>query len=180
MRDNKLVIIINGKGGCGKDSLIEGLKGFFSVRNISSIDPIKKIARKNGWNGNKDNRSRKFLSDLKEAFTNFNDLPYKYLKRETRRFLMFDETVMFVHIRESSNIDKYREYLKNNKIRSITLLVKRDITDDRDYGNRSDDSVDNYDYSYVFHNEENLSKSIENFRRFVIDVYIFELKTQKV
>ena len=45
----KITIVINGVGGCGKDTLVEILSGYHKVKNISSITPIKEITkRKNG------------------------------------------------------------------------------------------------------------------------------------
>ena len=65
----KIVIIINGKGGAGKDTVCEITSKFFKVRNISAITPIKEIAANFGWNGEKDNKSRKFLKLFKESET---------------------------------------------------------------------------------------------------------------
>ena len=55
---NKLTIVINGKGGVGKDTLCMSLP-HRRVRNISSITPIKEIAAMHGWNGEKDLKSRR-------------------------------------------------------------------------------------------------------------------------
>jgi adenylate kinase family enzyme len=65
----KLAFVINGSGGAGKDTLCELAAKHFKTVNVSSIDPIKKIARENGWNGEKDLKSRKFLADLKQVFS---------------------------------------------------------------------------------------------------------------
>ncbi|MBO5879339.1 MAG: hypothetical protein J6Q68_02150, partial [Clostridia bacterium] len=61
----KLVMVINGAGGVGKDTLCDFASAHFSVMNISSITPIKEIAAMCGWNGEKSDKARKFLSDLK-------------------------------------------------------------------------------------------------------------------
>ncbi len=42
----KIVIIMNGHGGTGKDTLCGFAEGIYSVRNVSSAEPIKEIARK--------------------------------------------------------------------------------------------------------------------------------------
>ncbi|MBO5898445.1 MAG: hypothetical protein J6R04_05490, partial [Clostridia bacterium] len=96
--NNKLTIVINGRGGVGKDTLCDFAAERFRVRNVSSITPIKEIARTHGWNGEKDLRSRKFLSDLKRVFTEYNDLPTQYLANEYRAFCEGDEQIMFAHI----------------------------------------------------------------------------------
>ena len=60
----QLAIVINGCGGVGKDTLCQMAARHYKVRNISSVTPIKELAVQCGWNGAKDNRSRKFLSDF--------------------------------------------------------------------------------------------------------------------
>jgi hypothetical protein len=47
----KTVIVINGSGGVGKDTLCDIAATHYSVWNISSIDPIKELAAITGWNG---------------------------------------------------------------------------------------------------------------------------------
>lgn len=75
----KTVIIINGKGGVDKDTLCDIAAYYYLVKNVSTIDPFKEIARKYaGWNGEKDLKSRKFLSDLKQLFIDYNDTPMRY------------------------------------------------------------------------------------------------------
>ena len=70
---DKIVIIINGKGGAGKDTVCDIAAKFYKVEIISAITPIKEIATSFGWRGEKDRRARKFLSDLKRAFIEYND-----------------------------------------------------------------------------------------------------------
>ena len=55
----KLAIVINGAGGVGKDTLCNLAAKHLKVRNISTITPIKEIAAMAGWDGSKDDRSRK-------------------------------------------------------------------------------------------------------------------------
>ena len=40
---HKLVIVINGSGGVGKDSICSIVGKHYSTMNISSVDPIKKL-----------------------------------------------------------------------------------------------------------------------------------------
>ena len=40
----KVLIIINGKGGVGKDTLCAFAGRYFQAKNVSSITPIKEIA----------------------------------------------------------------------------------------------------------------------------------------
>lgn len=150
-RKDKLTIVINGRGGVGKDTLCDFTAQFYRVRNISSVDPIKAIARAHGWNGEKDLRSRKFLSDLKRVFTEYNDLPNRYMMEQHAEFLKTDEQILFVHIRESDQIASFVKLLEGHTV--LTLLVRRDegMPQGR-YGNASDDDVESYPYDYYYDN----------------------------
>ena len=58
---NKQVFIINGSGGCGKDTFVEIVKSQakrISVRNYSSVTKVKEIAKIIGWDGTKSERDR--------------------------------------------------------------------------------------------------------------------------
>ena len=41
----KRVVIINGKGGVGKDTLCNIIGKKYAIRNVSSITPIKKLPK---------------------------------------------------------------------------------------------------------------------------------------
>ncbi len=163
-KKKQLVIIINGRGGVGKDTLCEMAAKHFSVRNISSITPIKEIALQNGWKGDKTKKSRKFLSDLKRLFVEYNDLPTKYLVRQYREFMQGEEQILFVHIRETEEIDKFKREVSH---RCITLLVKRDKMRRGNWGNASDDEVENYAYDFYFQNDKPLPDVEKEFVRFI-------------
>ena len=144
----KKVIIINGKGGCGKDTLIKGVANNYKVKNVSSIDHIKDIAAQIGWSGAKDEKSRTFLANLKQLCIQFNDMPLHDMIKEYEDFMNGNDEIMFIHIREGEEIDKIKKYIPNVK----TILVKRDETDKGVYTNAADNDVEKYEYDYVFDN----------------------------
>jgi CO dehydrogenase nickel-insertion accessory protein CooC1 len=155
----KIVIIINGKGGSGKDTLCELAAKHYKVKKISAITPIKDIAKVNGWNGEKDEKSRKLLSDLKRVFIEYNDLPTKYLLSQYQEFSKDKETeILFVDIREPDEINKLKQQIEGA---CVTLLIKRPSVDSIIIGNDSDDQVDTMDYDYYFVNNKSISY-IEN------------------
>lgn len=159
----KTVIIINGNGGVGKDTLCDFAGEKYKVKSISAITPIKEIARQHGWQGEKDPKSRKFLADLKKIFVEYNDLPYRYLTEEYENFLHSDIQILFVHIREGEEIEKFRRYVGAP---CVTLLIRRDNLL-KNWGNDSDDNVENYEYDYVYHNNKPLSEAREDFGMFL-------------
>ena len=156
----KLTIIINGKGGSGKDTLAEIAGKHFDVVNLSSITPIKEIAKAyGGWAGGKEPRDRKFLADLKAIFSEYSNMPNKYLKEEHEKFIKSEAEICFMHIREPEEIENMRELLNGE---CVTLLVKG-RTDDINYGNTSDDDVMNYTYDYTYENVLPIEEVEEDF-----------------
>ena len=159
----KIVIIINGNGGVGKDTLCDFASEKYKVTNVSAITPIKEIALKYGWKGEKDAKARKFLADLKRTFVEYNDLPTTYLVNELDKFKKSDSDIMFAHIREAEEIDKFR---KKIDIPNISLLIKRNMGISN-WGNKSDDNVEEYTYDYVYINEKSLEDAKGDFNKFL-------------
>ena len=157
----KIVIVINGAGGVGKDTLCDLAAKHFKVKNISSITPIKNIAKECGWGGEKDDKARKFLSDLKRTLVEYNDYPTTWAIGEYNEFLTSDEEVMFVHIREAQEIEKF---VRGTNGAAKTLLVRGgERMKKTAYGNTSDDLVEAYDYDFYYVNEKALDVAEREF-----------------
>ncbi len=158
---NKLVMVINGAGGVGKDTLCDLSAKHFKVRNISSVDPIKEIATFCGWTGVKDDRARKFLHDLKTLTAEYNDFPTSWALNVFREFLENDEEILYVHIREPWEIEKF---VKATNGVAKTLLVRGGArTRCGAYGNAADDCVEQYTYDYYFMNDKPLDEAEKDF-----------------
>ena len=171
MSEKRLVIIINGKGGVGKDTLVNALNPWFVVRNVSSITPIKHIAKENGWDGEKDDKSRKFLADLKQTFIDYNDLPTTYLINEYYNFLnskLPPDQILVAHIREGSEIEKFKSSIN---LPCVTILIQRQIIDEKTFGNSHDNDVDNYNYDIIFDNNDSEEASKEKFVDLIMKIY---------
>lgn len=156
---NKKIIIINGTGGSGKDTFVEFVSKYIKTKNYSSIDKVKEIATLIGWTGSKEEKDRKFLSDLKKLTTEYNDMAFNDIKKEVEKFYVSDNELMFIHIREPEEIKRASEafYAK-------TLLVKRKGLKNIS-SNYSDREVDNYNYDYIINNTtlEELDKTAKKF-----------------
>lgn len=158
---NKL-IIINGKPKSGKDQFVKFFKKHSNkkVNNLSTVDEVKKIAKKMGWNGEKDYKSRKLLSDLKKIWTEYNDGIFKnlcnFIDNES-------DSITFIHSREPEEIKRFKEKYQDY---CTTLLIKRKdpwykklknvFLKKQVFGNYSDDNVEKYDYDEIFYNDSNL------------------------
>ena len=166
----KAVIVINGAGGVGKDTLCDAAATKYTTRNISTITPIKEIVALCGWSGAKDNKSRKFLSDMKRLCADYNDFPTNWAKAQFDIFLNTDEEILFVHIREAEEIAKF--VAATGGIAKTLLVRGGERFSQRcgRYGNASDDDVENYSYDYYFNNDTSIEDATNRFIEFLASI----------
>lgn len=153
------VVIVNGRPGSGKtlfERYCQELLGTSMCKIRSSIDRIKEIAIQSGWNGQKDERGRWFLSELKRITTEYNDLPlmdivefivnwFNTLTSDSDRQML---RILFVDIREPEEIKKFVDFFD-----ATTVFVMRPDAKPID-SNASDSNVMNYTYDYVINNDK--------------------------
>lgn len=157
----KKLFVINGRPKSGKDTFVNFVSKYAKTKNFSSIDRIKELALKIGWDGKKDYKGRWLLSELKRILTYYNDTPFKLCCNAIDDFLYSDYEIMFVHIREPEEIEKIvKEY------NAETIIVKREI--EEELSNDSDRYVDEYfHYTYQLDNNESLEKLDSKAKSFV-------------
>lgn len=171
----KTVFITNGMACSGKDTFAEILSKYIPTLKISSIDDVKKIATECGWDGTKDEKSRKFLSDLKKILTDFNDFPNNSLLKQINEFLTNDKyEILIIDIREPSEITKLIESVDKSKIDIFTILIVRDSIE-QIVSNYSDANVNNFKYDYVLKNND----TIEDFDKSIVEFIDTEFGTLK-
>ena len=156
------IIVINGKGGIGKDTLIGALRDaaphYIHVSNVSSITPIEQAVDSTGIaKHGKTNAYRKLLADMKTAIDEYyraeEGIAYTtdYLNKKIiqwERLCEFGKAshhVLFVHIREPEMITTFVTAHPD----AATLLVKSERAQE-EYGNPADDWVESYKYNYIF------------------------------
>lgn len=154
------ILIVNGKGRVGKDLFCEyAQNNCMFIYPISVVDRIKQIALFGGWSGEKSEKGRKLLSDLKDAFEQYNDLPHQFVLSfiENRvhnldylDMVASDNAIFLVHSREPEDI---KRWVEENGARA--LLIRRDEAD-KNWGNHADDEVENYEYDYYLENNGTL------------------------
>ena len=150
MKLSKKVFIINGSGGVGKDTFCEYVGHYAKVKVISSIDLVKDYASKMGWNGSKTPRDRKFLSDLKDLLTKYNDYPFRDICQKVLWFKEDDNEFLFIHIREPEEIDREKREFNAHTILMVNDNVKGI------YSNHADARVLEYNYDIVVDNSGTL------------------------
>ena len=62
-----------------------------------------------GWAGEKTDKARKFLSDVKRLTIEYNDYPTRWGKARFDEVMQSENEIMFFHIREAEEIKKYVE-----------------------------------------------------------------------
>lgn len=164
------IVIINGHGGCGKDTFVSLCEPYVKIFNFSTVDFVKEIAFKCGWDGQKTPESRLFLSELKRILTEWKNLPYlKTVKmvEEARESLKtsMEDGVIFIHCREPQEILKLKTALQ-----AITLFIDRKT--DEIFINNSDRDVMNMEYDYYIDNNGTVDDLISQVKIFLRQIEI--------
>jgi hypothetical protein len=156
-----LIILINGSNNSGKDQFVEYFMKNYEHKtvNMSTIDKIKEISKKHfNWNGIKTEESRKFLSDMKKLWSEFNNGPFLYMIKKIEKYYSKlnkkdkKKVVFFIHCREPEEIQKIKEHYNQS---CLTILLKRNNRPENKQvsQNQSDMGVDNYSYDKIICND---------------------------
>jgi dephospho-CoA kinase len=147
------MVVINGSGGCGKDTFVNFCRENkeYAILNRSTVDPIKEAATILGWNGDKTDESRKFLSDLKDLATKYSDCSFSYIAEEFNTYKYVSKAIMFVHCREPEEIQRFVEVFG-----AKTVLIDSSARKPIILTNHADAKVYDYHYDYVVYNNSNL------------------------
>jgi len=155
-----IVFIINGAPRSGKDTFIDYLRDVTgeTVLAFSSIDWVKEMAFKLGWDGVKDTKGRAFCSEIKDACTKYNDKPFKTIlegmaKTHTRNYPYFA-----TNIREPSEISKLENYCIRNGIPCYSIWIRNFKAEEKakSLDNTGDTQYMNHTYSYQVRNHYTL------------------------
>jgi len=167
------IIVINGQGGCGKDTFV-GYCGWEDedIYSFSMIDGIKNIAQEFGWVGGKTLKDRKFLSDLKDLASEYNDFPFTAALKTLNSIIHAHkwyhdsnkELICFVHAREPKDINRWV-----NDYDARALIIRRPEIEG-EYGNHADDNVFEVDYDYVIWNTGDLYQLKDTAERFIAQI----------
>lgn len=165
MTNQKQIFITNGMARSGKDTFAEYLNYFVPTLKYSSIDKVKDIAKQCGWGGTKDEKSRKFLSDLKVLTSQFNDMPFQAIKTVVEQFKEDKEKrILLIDIREPTEIEKVKKTFN-----AKTILIKRNSVKNIT-SNMADANVFNYKYDYIIENNGTLDEFYWTVYKFAKDV----------
>ena len=145
--------------------MCQDVLGANRVMNISTIDFVKEVATMCGWDGTKTPKNRKFLSDLKDLLTEWDDIPFNRVVDEIDYWAYeriaegeYGESLVFVHCREPKEIEKLVEHYNIDGEDIVkTLLIRRGAAENVQQINHADNDVLNYSYDYTIYNDSTLS-----------------------
>lgn len=179
------VVIINGKPLSGKDTLcdiaIEYCNDDKSANaiKISSVDPLKQMLMQLGWDGTKDDVIRDVLMNMKQIWVGAQNGPTMFLFNNILEFHKMyngEDNIVFVHIRESEEIEKLVNALtgfESMGIDVISLLVIRkggeDAPNHAEAVRRGDDEalINSYKYDKIMYNDGTLLEWHDKTMKFV-------------
>lgn len=175
--------VINGYPQSGKDAFVDFCKQEKGAlcKKVSTVDFIKDIAYKYGWTGEKTPKDRKFLSDLKNLFTEWNDIPFKETMERIREFHqtlqiyeVSSEGIVFIMSREPAEIMRFK-----HELGAISVLIERDAVKDNEQSNEADSGVMNCEYDVVVYNNGTLEDLQTQAKLFLQNIKIFDIMKEK-
>jgi hypothetical protein len=155
----KTTFIINGRGGCGKDTICNIVGKHYKTKVISFVDPVKKAAGILGWDGGKEQKDRKFLADIADLGTEYSDASMNYILEEYNQFIEDSELeVLFIHIRSPKEIQRFKLLCRGNV---KTFIVTRPSIDKVKFENHADRDVYLYKYDIAYKNNLDTLEDLE-------------------
>ena len=153
------VIVINGAATVGKSTFVSLCHEIDPrVIETSTVDFVKEIALQAGWDGIKDQKGRRFLSDIKDALERYDNIPNKKIDEFIQSH---PDNIIFVNAREPHNIAYYQDKYNARAV----LVVNQNVA--KIQGNHADENVNDYDYDIVINNSGTLEDLKETAKWFL-------------
>ena len=161
----KKIYITSGVGRSGKDTFCEFISKYIPTYKYSIVDLPKEAAKVLGWDGGKTEKDRKFLSDVMDLSTDYNDAPFKdvlSLVTDFKNSKDFDEyDVLIIDMRDPKDIARAVETFG-----AETILVRKPDAKKIE-SNHADRDVENYKYDYIIENDGTLEQ-LQNVAEFFV------------
>ena len=156
------VIVINGMATSGKSTFVKLCQQINpQVVELSTVDSVKRIALSAGWDGEKDERGRKFLNDIKTAMDEYDSLSWKSVDRDIH---LDSERIYFINAREPEDI----QYFVNKYGATTVLMVNYRVMPIT--SNHADARVNDYNYDYKIVNSGDLDDLMGLAKVFMEDI----------
>lgn len=162
----KKIFVQNSVGGSGKDTWASLLNKYIPTYKYSIVDLPKEAAKVLGWDGGKTEKDRKFLSDVMDLSTEYNDAPFKDVLSIVTDFKnnLLENEVLIIDMRDPKDIARAvgifgaeTILIRNPNVRKIE-------------SNHADRDVENYEYDYIIENDGTLEQLERVAKLFICDV----------
>ena len=162
----KKVFILNGVGAVGKGKFVEFVSKYMPTHKYSIVDLSKEAATVLGWNGGKAEKDRKFLSDIVDLATEYNDSPFQDVVSIVTDFKnnKIETNVLFIDMRDPKDIARAVETFG-----AETILI-RNPSVRKIESNHADRDVENHQYDYIIENDGTLEQLERVAKLFMCDV----------
>lgn len=166
---DKLVFVVNGKPRAGKDTFAMILNRYMDVYKYSAVTKVKEIATLCGWDGQKEERDRKFLHELKMLTSEYSDMSHQDVVNEINKYRNgeIEADVFVVDVREPEDIKRLVE-----EVGAITVFIENDnvpaIT-----SNAADANVENFEYDFVIPNNGTMKEFEDEIKLFMEFLMMF-------
>ena len=164
----KKVFILNGVGTSGKGVFVDFVNKYIPTLKYSIVDLPKEAAKVLGWDGGKTEKDRRFLSDIMDLSTDYNDAPFKDVLslvsdfKNSKDFAEYE--VLIIDMRDPKDIARAVE----------TFGAETILIDNPNVGkiesNHADANVENYKYDYIIKNDGTLEQLDNTAKLFVRDI----------
>ena len=150
----KKIYILNGVGTSGKGTFVEFVGEYIPTHKHSIVDLPKEAAKILGWEGGKTEKDRRFLSDILDLSTEYNDSPFRDVLSVVTDFKnnLIEDRVLFIDIRDPNDIARAVEIFGAETILIDNPNVKKIVS------NHADRDVGNYKYDYIIKNDGTLEQ----------------------
>jgi hypothetical protein len=152
----KKIFILNGVGTSGKGTFVDFVSKYIPTCKYSIVDLPKEAATVLGWNGSKTEKDRKFLSDILDLSTEYNDAPFKDVLslvtdfKNSKDYAEYE--VLIIDMRDPKEIARAVETFG-----AETILI-RNPNVGKIVSNHADRDVENYEYDYIIENDGTLEQ----------------------
>lgn len=164
----KKIFILNGVGTSGKGVFADYVSKYIPTYKYSIIDLPKEAAKVLGWDGGKTEKDRRFLSDVMDLSTEYNDAPFEDVLSIVTDFKnnQIDREVLIIDMRDPKDISRAVETFG-----AETILIENPNVEKIE-SNHADRDVENYEYDYIIKNNgtlEQLKTTVGEFIEFIND-----------
>ncbi len=151
----KKIFITNGNGRSGKDTFASMINKYIPSYKYSIIEKPKEAAKVLGWDSNtKTERDRKFLSDIMDLSSDYNDCPFRDVLSVAVDFKndLIDTEVLLIDMRDTKDIARAVEVFGAETILIRNPNIKPIKT------NHADANTENFQYDYIIENDGTLEQ----------------------